>query len=65
MNTVANRCFYEDQMIFYQSRNNVTYELENFDDVFYNTYLTQFGGPTAINTTNARWCSPFSAPAPG
>lgn len=59
-------CFYEDQMIFTKVGNNVTYELENFGATyFHNTYIAQFGGPTAINTTNADECLPFTAPAPG
>jgi hypothetical protein len=59
-------CFYEDEMVFTQSGNNVIYELRNFGATyFHNTYLSQFGGPSAINGANSDECLPFTAPAPG
>lgn len=59
-------CFYEDEMVFTQSGNNVTFELRNFGSTyFHNTFLSQFGGPTAMNPSNADECLPFTAPAPG
>jgi len=59
-------CFYEDEMVFTKDGNDVIYELRNFGGTyFHNTYLTQFGGPSALNTTNADECLPFTAPAPG
>lgn len=59
-------CFYEDEMTFTKSGNNVIYELNNFGGTyFHNSYLTQFGGPSALNTMNADECLPFTAPAPG
>lgn len=59
-------CFYQDEMVFSQDGNNVVYELRNFGGTyFHNTYLGQFGGPTALNPSNADECLPFTAPAPG
>lgn len=59
-------CFYEDEMTFTKDGNNVIYELNNFGGTyFHNSYLTQFGGPSALNTMNADECLPFTAPAPG
>ncbi len=59
-------CFYEDEMVFTKTGENVTYELKNFGSTyFHNTYLAQFGGPSAINPNNADECLPFTAPAPG
>lgn len=59
-------CFYEDEMTFTLNGNNVTYQLNNFGGTyFHNTYIAQFGGPSAINTTNADECLPFTAPTPG
>ena len=59
-------CFYEDEMTFTKAGNNVIYELNNFGGTyFHNSYLTQFGGPSALNTANADECLPFTAPAPG
>jgi hypothetical protein len=59
-------CFYEDEMTFTMNRTNVSYELNNFGSTyFHNSYLSQFGGPTAANTNNADECLPFTAPAPG
>jgi hypothetical protein len=40
--------------------------LNNFGGTyFHNTYLSQFGGPSALNPMNADECLPFTAPAPG
>jgi hypothetical protein len=59
-------CFYEDEMVFSKDGNNVIYELRNFGGTYiHNTYLSQFGGPSAINGANADECLPFTAPAPG
>jgi hypothetical protein len=59
-------CFYEDEMTFTKDGNNVIYQLNNFGGTyFHNTYLTQFGGPSALNTDNSDECLPFTAPAPG
>jgi hypothetical protein len=59
-------CFYEDQMVFTKNGNNVLYELKNFGGTYVHTsYLSQFGGPTAINPNNFDECLPFTAPAPG
>jgi hypothetical protein len=59
-------CFYEDEMIFTQNGNNVVFELKNFGSTyFHNSYLGQFGGPSANNPNNADECLPFTAPAPG
>ncbi|MGB5983115.1 MAG: PKD domain-containing protein [Nonlabens sp.] len=59
-------CFYEDTMTFSRSGNDVIFELDNSGSTyFHNTYLSQFGGPTADNPNNADECLPFTAPAPG
>ena len=59
-------CFYEDEMIFTKTGNDVTFELKNFGSTyFHNTYLSQFGGPSANNPNNSDECLPFTAPAPG
>ena len=59
-------CFYEDEMVFTMDGNNVSYELKNFGATyFHNTYLSEFGGPSADNPNNADECLPFTAPAPG
>lgn len=59
-------CFYEDEMVFTKDGNDVIYELKNFGGTyFHNTYLSQFGGPSAINGNNDDECLPFTAPAPG
>ncbi|WP_292889742.1 PKD domain-containing protein [Nonlabens sp.] len=59
-------CFYEDEMVFTKVGNDVVYELNNFGGTyFHNTYLSQFGGPSALNPNNADECLPFTAPAPG
>ncbi len=59
-------CFYEDEMIFTKNGNDVTFELRNFGGTyFHNSYLSQFGGPSANNPNNADECLPFTAPAPG
>jgi hypothetical protein len=59
-------CFYEDEMTFTKDGNNVIYGLNNFGGTyFHNTYLSQFGGPSALNPMNADECLPFTAPAPG
>lgn len=59
-------CFYEDTMTFTKDGNDVIYELNNFGNTyFHNTFLSQFGGPTAGNTNNEDECLPFTAPAPG
>ncbi|BAO54890.1 PKD domain-containing protein [Nonlabens marinus] len=59
-------CFYEDEMIFTMNGNNVIFELKNFGSTyFHNSYLSQFGGPSANNPDNADECLPFTAPAPG
>jgi hypothetical protein len=59
-------CFYEDEMVFTKDGNNVIYQLNNFGGTyFHNTYLAQFGGPSAINTANSDECLLFTAPLPG
>lgn len=59
-------CFYEDEMTFTKSGDNVIYELNNFGNTyFHNSYLSAFGGPSALNTGNADECLPFVAPAAG
>ena len=59
-------CFYEDEMVFTMDGNNVIYELKNFGATyFHNTYLSEFGGPSADNPNNSDECLPFTAPAPG
>jgi hypothetical protein len=59
-------CFYEDEMTFTKDGTKVIYELNNFGGTyFHNSYLSQFGGPSAINGANSDECLPFTAPAPG
>jgi hypothetical protein len=59
-------CFYEDEMTFTMNGTNVIYELNNFGSTYiHNSYLSQFGGPTAANANNADECLPFTAPEPG
>lgn len=59
-------CFYEDEMTFSLDGNNVNFELNNMGSTyFHNTYLNQFGGPSADNPNSEDECLPFTAPAPG
>ena len=59
-------CFYEDTMTFTRQGNDIIFELDNAGATyFHNTYLSQFGGPSANNPNNADECLPFQAPAPG
>ncbi len=59
-------CFYDDRMIFTMDGNDVIFELDNMGETyFHNTYLTQFGGPSADNSNNSDECLSFTAPASG